>query len=169
MIKKHLKTFACLSLLSISLVSCTSKSALSVFGEDSLYERGLEYTKVADIINSLETKAIINITYLNSSHSKKWDNKNQNFLIGIYIVNDNEKDRDKYLNNNKYQLTLNNTNITSSVELNSTNDLWEHIPIKNPHAKYYVTTFDKNDSIKTLSLNYKHTTFGGVTLLFASE
>ena len=169
MIKKRLKTFAYLSLTTILLTSCTSKSALSVFGEDSLYEKGLEYTKVSDIVNTLETKAIINATYLNSSHPKKWDNNNQNFLIGIYIVNDNDKDENKYINNNKYKLTLNDKNVSSYSELKSTDELWDHIPIKNPHAKYYITTFKKDKSVKNLKLKYKNAIFGGVTLSFVSE
>ena len=169
MIKNHLKTFASITIASTLFFGCSSKSALSVFGEDSLYERGLEYTKVADIINSLETKAILNVTYLNSSHPSKWDNESENFLVGIYIVNDNEKDEDKYINNQKYHLTLNDKNITSYIELTSKNDLWDHIPIKNPHAKYYITSFDKNSSLTTLSMKYKHTTFGAVTLSFPAE
>jgi len=169
MIKKHLKTFGSITIAATLLLGCSSKSALSVFGEDSLYERGLEYTKVADIINSLETKAIVNVTYLNSSHSSKWDNKNENFLVGIYIVNDNEEDEKKFINNEKYHLTLNNKNMTSYSELTSKNDLWGHIPIKNPHAKYYIVSFDKYKSPSTLSMKYKHTTFGAVTLSFPSE
>ena len=168
MIKKQLK-FVSTLVIGIMLCSgCSSKSALSVFGKDSLYEKGLEYTVVDDIVNSFETKAIINATYLNATNSDRWDNKFHNFLVGIYIVEDNEKEENQFLNNKKYQLTLNDHNITKTEVLLSTNILWEHIPVKNPHAKYYITSFQKDDS-RSLALTYKHSTLGKVTLSFVAE
>jgi hypothetical protein len=146
---------------------CTTKSALSVFGQDSIYEKGLEYTQVDDIINSLETKAILNATYLNAI-DEKYNDEFHNFLVGIYIVNDNEKDEDKFLNNKKYILTLNNQQINKSKQLVSTHTLWEHIPMKNPHAKYYIVSF-KKDASTTLNLQYKHKIFGLLSLSFVAE
>jgi len=112
-------------------VGCSSKSALSVFNGDVLYEKGLEYSRVGDIVNSFETKAILNATYLNSTQSSKYDDKFHNFLVGIYITEDNEEEKDKFLNNKKYTLTLNNQDINKTEELQTTNYLWEHIPLKN--------------------------------------
>ncbi|MCK5294860.1 MAG: hypothetical protein KAJ49_09420 [Arcobacteraceae bacterium] len=168
MIKKQLKFFSTLVIGFTLLSGCSSKSSLSVFGEDSLYEKGLEHTVVNDIVNSFETKAIVNATYLNATNSDKWDDEFHNFLVGIYIVNDNEEVENQFLNNKKYQLTLNDNNISKNEVLLSTNILWEHIPIKNPHAKYYITSFQKNDD-KTLNLVYKHTILGKVTLSFVVE
>ena len=168
MINKQIRFFMAVTLSLTFITGCASKSALSVFGEDSIYERGLEYTLVDDIVNSFETKAIINATYLNSTDVDSWDNEYHNFLVGIYIVNDNEKDEDKFLNNKKYNLTLNDKNTTKTEVLTSTNILWNHIPVKNPHAKYYITSFDK-DKNSTLKLKYEHTTLGKVSLSFSAE
>jgi len=168
MINKQLKLIFISLVLSVFFLGCSSKSALSVFGDDILYERGLEYTQVDDIINSFETKAIINATYLNSTDPKKWDNKYQNFLVGIYIVNDNDKKENQFLNNKKYILTLNDQNISKSYELKSTNYLWDHIPVKNPHAKYYIVSFKKDNS-KELKLMYKNATYKPVILSFVAE
>jgi len=145
-----------------------SNSSLSVFNDDSLYEKGLDYTQVADVVNSFETKAIINATYLNSTNSDKWNNKFENFLIGIYITNDNSDEKDQFLNNKKYHLTMNNQDINKSEELKSTNILYNHIPIKNPHAKYYIVSFNK-DGNKTLVLKYSNSIYGNAVLSFKAE
>ena len=168
MIKNQLKLFSTILLGYALLSGCSSKSALSVFGEDSLYERGLEYTLIDDIVNSLETKAIINATYLNATNIDNWDNEYQNFLIGIYIVHDNEKEENQFLNNKNYHLTLNDKNISKTEVLLSTNILWEHIPVRNPHAKYYITSFQK-DKNTSLNLVYKHSSLGMASLSFEAE
>jgi hypothetical protein len=163
-----IKSFSTILLASSLFMGCSSKSAMNVFSSDKLYEKGLEYTQVEDIINSFETKAIINATYLNSTDDK-WDNKYQNFLVGIYIVNDNKEDKDKYLNNKKFTLTLNDKPIFKKTVLKSTNILYNHIPVKNPYAKYYIVEFQK-DGNTTLKLSYKNTILNEkVTLSFQSE
>jgi len=149
-----IKSFSMILLVSSLFFGCSSKSAMSVFDSDELYEKGLEYTQVEDIINSFETKAIINATYLNSTDSS-WDNDYQNFLIGIYIVDDNSDEKDMYINNKKYKLTLNDKTPFKIKELKSTNKLYNHIPVKNPHAKYYIVSFKKDDK-KTLKLVYEN-------------
>jgi hypothetical protein len=148
---------------------CASKSALSVFDGDKLYEKGLEYSMVGDIINSLETKAIINATYLNSTDSVKYNNEFHNFLVGIYITEDNKEPKDMFLNNKKYVLTLNDKEIEKVEELSTTNYLWEHIPIKNPYAKYYIVSFKKEKNKNSLNLKYENINLGKVILSFQGE
>lgn len=150
-------------------VGCSSKSASSVFNSDLLYEKGMEYTKVGDIINSFETKAILNATYLNGTDSTKYDDNFQNFLVGVYITEDNEEEQDKFLNNKKYILTLNGNDFNKSEELQSSHELWEHIPLKNPYAKYYIISFDKKENLNTLLLEYSNLNQGKVTLSFQGE
>jgi|GEM_PF-1235279 len=151
------------------LVGCSSKSASSVFSGDLLYEKGMEYSKVGDIINSFETKAILNATYLNSADNMKYDDNFQNFLVGIYITEDNKEEKNKFLNNTKYLLTLNGANIDKLEELQTTHYLWEHIPLKNPHAKYYIISFKKQKKVNALLLEYSNLTLGKVTLSFQGE
>ena len=145
-----------------------NQSALSVFGEDAVYQKGLEYTEVRDIVQSFETQAIINATYLNSTDPEKWDNKYHNFLVGIYISEDNENKEEQYLNNKKYTLTLNNKEYKKASELQSSSYLYNHIPLKNPHAKYYIISFEKDDTSK-LVMRYKSITSGMVDLNFEAE
>ena len=148
---------------------CSSKSALSVFHGDVLYVSGLEYSRVGDIINSFETKAILNATYLNSTDSSHYDDNFHNFLVGIYITEDNEDVKEQFLNNKKYVLTLNNQDINKTEELQTTNRLWEHIPLKNPYAKYYIVSFNKQENVNSLILKYENATLGKVTLSFQAE
>ncbi len=150
-------------------VGCSSKSGLGIFSSDSLYEKGLEYTHVGDIVNSFETKAILNATYLNSTDSDKYNDQFQNFLVGIYITEDNEEIENKFLNNKKYLLTLNGSDFNKSRDLNVSDDLWDHIPLKNPHAKYYVISFKKKENLTPLLLEYSHQSLGKVTLSFQAE
>lgn len=148
---------------------CANKSALSIFESDKLYEKSLQNTIVGDIVNSFETKALINATYLNSTDSSLYDDDYNNFLIGIYITEDNKDEKYSFLNNSRYVLTLNNKSIDKSEELKTTNYLWEHIPIKNPYAKYYIISFKKEKGEKSLNLKYENINLGMVTLHFQGE
>lgn len=144
---------------------CVQKNAFSVFGGDSSYQKGIDYTQVGDIVHSFETKAIINATYLNPVEPKVYNNKYQNFLIGIYISDDNENREERYINNQAYSLTLNDKAYESIEELDKKSELYNHLPLKNSYAKYYVVKFKKTEELK-LILQYKHTSFGKVDLNF---
>jgi len=160
------------SLVSLSLLLCLqgcNQSALSVFGDDSLYERGLQYTQVADIVQSFETKAIINATYLNSTDSDKWDNQYENFLIGVYIAQDRSKEEDKFLNNKKYILTLNGKEYDKKEPVVKGTELYSHIPLQNPHAKYFIVSFKKVEDTNSLKLQYGNTTGAKAILTFQAQ
>ena len=163
MVKKTLLSFSLL----LTLQGC-NQSALSVFGEDSLYESGLQYTQVADIVQSFETKAIINATYLNSTDSNRWDNEYQNFLIGVYIAQDSAKQEDRFLNNKKYILTLNGKKSDKSEIIKKGTELASHIPLKNPHAQYYLLSF-KKDETSSLKLQYSNPSEGKAILTFQAH
>jgi hypothetical protein len=143
-------------LLIFTFTSC-SKKTLNIISKDNLYERGLEYTQVSTINNKQETKAILNATYLNPSIPEVYDNEYNEFLVGIYIIND-EKVKQP-LNNKNYKLTLNTKSILSQYKLNDKDDLSKHIPFKNPYATYYIVRF-KKDTTTTLKLRFSHKIFG---------
>ena len=151
------------------LGGCAQKGGLDFFHSDLLYEKGLQYTVTGDIVNSFETKALINATYLNSTDPKKYDTKLHTFLVGIYITEDNEKDNEKYLANTKYTLTMNGRERNTTEELLSTHELFEHIPLKNPHAKYYIIGFEKKSNEAKLELQYQNTHLGKTILSFQAE
>ena len=142
----------------IGFIAC-SKSTPSVFNGDSLYKKGLEYTQIGNIVSKLETKAIINATYLNRSDPKLYNNNYQNFLVGIYNIDENKN----------YKLTLNNKDINSSIKIDKKDEIYNNIPLKNPHANYYIVSFSKVKDETTLNLIYTHPIYGKVTLPFVAE
>jgi len=70
------KIFAFLSLIILIFSGCSVKNALK---KDPLYEKTLKYTQRCQIINSLETKALIDVIYLNPLYPKK-------FVTSTFIV-----------------------------------------------------------------------------------
>jgi len=167
---KQVLKLSFLSLLILFLSGC--QSAMSIFSKrDGQYEKSLQYTKIGTLTYKNSTKAIINITYLNSVDSKKWDDQYQNFLVGIYMSDKNINET--FINNPNYKLTLNNNKFISSTVLTKKNSLYNNIPLKNPWAKYYILTFKKDklfyNNNQILSLKYANPLFGKVQLSFQKE
>jgi hypothetical protein len=133
-----------------------------MFNVDKDFEKGIEFTQIKDISYQKHTKAIFNTTYLNSTNDDIWDNEFYNFLLGIYIVDNNE-----YIHNKDYTITLNGNSITKFEALTETNALFNNIPAKNPYAKYYIVSFDKKEiSTSSLKLSISHLRFGKVIVSF---
>ncbi len=135
------------------LNGCSIKPA---FKKDTLYEKTLKYTQRAQILNSLETKALIDAVYLNPLYQEKF--KNPTFLIGVY------NDFDNSLINNEFNLTLNNL---SPVEINSTIPSYipyQYFPFYNKWMKYYLVKFPSTS--KPYILEYKSIHFGKAKFIF---
>ena len=141
-------------LITIFLINgCALKSALN---QDHFYEKTLKYTQRGQIINSLETKALIDAVYLNPLYQEKF--KNPTFLIGIY------NDFDNTLINNEFNLTLNNN---KPIEINSTIPnfiAYEYFPFYNKWMNYYIVTFPNTN--KPYILEYKSKHYGEVKFIF---
>jgi len=155
------------SIISIFLVlifsGCNKK--LYVISQDSLFDRGLEYTKISNIIYQNDTKALINATYLNPTNPSKYDNGKEVFLLGIYYSVGDSANLNNGLNNTDYILSLNKkTNYTKEV-LDESDELFKAIPVQNPYAKYYIVEFD-NDKTATLNLSLSHKKFGTSSSVF---
>ena len=145
------------------------QSALSVFDKTGTqYEKGLQHTKVKHVTFENQTKAIINVTYLNSMDSKKWDNKYQNFLVGIYISDDFKDEDKRALNNKSFKLSMNDKKSVKSTLFTNKYKLYKHIPLKNPWATYYIISFKKDDK-KSSNIKYYHSKYGSVILPFQTE
>lgn len=168
----NFKILLIFSFSSLFFILTGCQSALNVFDKSGTnYEKGLQHTKVKAIIYKDQTKAIINITYLNSVDAKKWDNDYQNFLVGIYISEDNELKNTQYIHNTRYKLTKNNVGFTKYKELQKDDKLYKSIPLLNPWAKYYLMSIYKNkeNTDKNIVLKYENPNFGFVLLPFEKE
>jgi len=146
------KIFFILSIILIFFSGCAIKQALK---QDPLYEKTLKYTKRGQIVNSLETKALIDAIYLNPLYPEF---KKPTFLIGVYNNFDNK------LINTEYNLTLNKK---TPIEINSTIPVfipYKHFPFYNTWMNYYIVKFP--DINKPYILEYKSRHWGEVKFTF---
>lgn len=127
----------------IFLTGCASHQTLKAFKKDDLFEKSVLLTHKSDIINSLETKAILHATYLNPIDKSFSNNKFEHFIVGIYIVDDEKNENNSFLNNPNYKLTMNGQMPHSIKALSKDHKMYGKIPLYNNWAKYYEVDFEK--------------------------
>ena len=132
---------------------CAIKTALK---KDPLYEKTLKYTRRGQIVNSLETKALIDAINLNDLYPGKF--QKPTFLIGIY---NNDKNA---LQNKEFSIFLNN-----KKPLKISNKIpnfipYENYPFYNAWMSYYLVTFPNTQ--KPYTLTYKSTHWGETKFTF---
>lgn len=132
---------------------CSIKTALK---QDPLYERTLMYTQRGQVINSLETKALIDAVYLNPVFKDKF--KNPTFLIGVYNGFDNT------LINPEFNLTMNSLKPSKISEKIPSYVLYKKLPFYNEWMKYYIVEFNRTQP--PLNLEYKSKDWGEVKFTF---
>jgi len=114
---------------------CSVKKILS---KDLLYEKSLKHTKRCQIISSLETKAILDVVYLNPIYK---DLKKNTLLIGVY------NDFNNTINNVEFNLKINNQNISPSKKIPPFVE-YKHFPFYNNWMEYYIVTLDQKPPYK---------------------
>jgi hypothetical protein len=135
---------------------------LDVFDKDGIYQNALQYTKRAEIIHQLETKATISVTYLNAVDFDTYSN-DEYFLIGVYMP------LKKYtLLDWGYSLNLNNKGFKSIEKLSEDSVVYKKFPFLNKWSKHYIVKFDKA-SENVLNVNYIHKSYGKVKLTFKKD
>ncbi|MBU1667084.1 hypothetical protein KKC13_01625 [bacterium] len=146
MYKKILLLSSALSTAFI-LGGCTLKENSNIsqlFKKDDIYHISLQNTKKAQLIASLETKALLTATYLNPVYTH--DNcKNlcmsvsdaEYFFVGVYIT-DSEKSE---FNNKGYLLTLNGAEPIEIKKLEKDDPLRYQMPMMNNWSTYYKVKF----------------------------
>ena len=131
---------------------CTLKQA---FKEDKLYNKVLAHTQRAQVVSSLETKALIDVVYLNPLYKQF---KKPTFLIGVY------NDFDNTLNNAEFQVYLNNQKPTKIVSKIPKFILYKEYPFYNSWMKYYLVEF--NETKKPFVIEYKSKHWGEAKVTF---
>ncbi|RXJ60102.1 hypothetical protein [Candidatus Marinarcus aquaticus] len=152
------KTFFLFTLvISFIFTGCTEHLATRYFDKSSLYSSALQYTKKADIVYEDEVKVMMNVTYLNAVN-KMWDDEFENFIIGIYIVDNTKQEIDNSLEDLSFFLSLNGRNYVSLEKLTPEHVMYNNLPLMNQWASYYVVKFDQDENDKgTLKANYYDT------------
>ena len=142
-----------LLLLIILFSGCSIKEA---FKHDPFYEKTLKYTQRSQILNSLETKALIDAVYLNDLYKNKF--QNPTFLIGVY------NDFNNKLENQEFSIYLNNQK-PIKISKNIPNFiLYKHFPFYNSWMSYYIVQFPKTK--RPYVLEYKSKDWGEAKLIF---
>ena len=121
------KLFAFLSLIIILFSGCGIKNALN---QDPLYEKTLKYTQRCQVLNSLETKALIDIVYLNPLYPDKL--QNPSFLVGVY------NDFNNSLNNTEFTFLINKKPPTKISKNIPNYILYKNFPFYNSWMSYYI-------------------------------
>jgi len=148
-----MKKFALLLLpIMLLITGCSIKKA---FKKDPIYEKTLRYTQRGQIINSLETKALIDVVYLNPLYQDKF--KNPTFLVGVYNEFKNT------LNNEEFNLTINSLPPTKISEEIPNFVLYKNFPFYNSWMKYYLV---ETNSSAPYTIEYKSKHWGEVKFTF---
>ena len=144
----------------LSFIAGCSQSATSVFKKDPIYAQNIQYTKIGKIIVKDEVTALVNVTYLNSVDSSKWDNGKQNFIVGLYISDEKSDET--------YELTINNKKYEDIKDISKEDAIYENIAFRNNWAAYSIMTFDDIED-KTINLLYSDTKENNTTISFIKE
>ena len=160
-----------LSLIMILLATllvggCSQKSGF--FSQDLRYQSALSHSQKGEIYNSLEMKASIVATYLNSTLVKCDKEASEVFLVAIYISEDSSDESKQGLMNKSFQLTLDGKKPTSIRALDYHDDMIQVAPFRNRWSDYYIVKFAKQKSQK-LEMLYTHKSYGKVTLSFLKD
>ena len=141
----------------------------NILQQDNQYINLMQHTKRGQIVNSLNTIALINATYLNPvlKNSKKIK-ESEIFIIGVYNSIDNREENQSGIFNPNYNLTMNNSK-WEKAEIANKNELeLYNYPFYNKWMRYYKVYFPKTDENEII-LTYKHKTLGEVNLTFNSS
>jgi hypothetical protein len=144
---------------------CDKRVPLSQLNKDKMYELSIINTRKGEITNLQETKAIIIATYLNPINANFINNKEDVFLIGIYISNDSNSKK-KGNNNPFYKFTLNGDSTIDDIQkLNMNSKYLKMIPLINKWAEYYLVKFPAKKS-RILTLTFENKDYGKAVLTF---
>ena len=153
-------------LATLFMSGCSLKSGF--FSKDLRYESALAHSQKGEIYNSLEMKASIVATYLNST-AVECDRENAEvFLIAIYIDEDTSDASKQGLMNQNFLLRLGGKKPTSIRALAYHDDMIKIAPFRNRWSDYYLVEFEKQDA-KELEMIYSHKNYGKVTLSFLKD
>ena len=153
-------------LSTLVFTACSQKKGF--FSVDERHQSALAHSQKGDIYNSLELKASIVATHLNSTMLRYNTENEEVFLVAIYIEEDSSDESKQGLLNKSYLLTLNGKKPLTFNALDYHDDMIKIAPFRNRWSDYYLVKFKKEIS-KKLVMEYAHHSYGKVTLSFARD
>jgi hypothetical protein len=154
-------------LITLFLITGCETKVAGVLHQSDTQITVMKNTQRGQIINSFDTIAMINATYLNPilKPDDKEAQKYEIFIVGVYN-NDDIKGYEKGgIHNPNYSLTMNGSNYEKSVKADTVKMQLTTYPFYNPWMKYYLVYFPKVDS-NIMKLTYSNKVFGKTTLTF---
>jgi uncharacterized membrane protein YobD (UPF0266 family) len=155
----------------LTLTACNIKEDSNIaqlFKKDDIYHISLLNTQKAQLIASLETKALLTATYLNPVYAHanckncRISIKNgEYFFIGIYINNS----KTHHFNNKGYALTLDGVAPIEIKKLDKDDPLKYEMPMVDNWSTYYMVKFPRSNMSK-FNLIFESDRFGKDTLEF---
>jgi hypothetical protein len=154
-------------LIALLLITGCETKVINVLHQNETQITLMKNTQRGQIINALDTIAMINATYLNSilKPDNKEAKKYEIFVVGVYNNNDIKGYEKGGIHNPNYSLTLNNSNYEKAKKADIAKMQISNYPFYNQWMKYYVVYFPKVDS-NIMKLTYENKTFGKTTLTF---
>ena len=169
LIKMYKKILLLSTLLIISACSTKEGDNISqLFTKDDIYHISLLNTQKAQLIASLETKALLTATYLNPVFTKE-NCKNfsvnvyggEYFFVGVYI----NGSKTNHFNDKGYSLKLNGMKPIEIKELDKDDPLRYEMPMVDNWSTYYKIKYPTVNS-KELNLVFESDRFGKDVLTF---
>ncbi|MEA3553284.1 MAG: hypothetical protein U9R39_02645 [Campylobacterota bacterium] len=158
--KKNIMILSVVGFASLSILfSGCSRTATTGFQKDPIYAQNLQYTKVGKIVKNNEVEFLVNVTYLNSADSSKWNNDRQNFLVGTYITNKDDT---------TYEATVDNLEPLLIEDIDKDDNMYQHIALLNKWADYKILSFSDNNTTNVV-LRYSSSNDNNVSLSFIKE
>ena len=147
-----------------------------LFNQDDIYHISLLNTQKAQLIASLETKALLTATYLNPvytrdnckntgdncAHLCKTIYEGEYFFIGVFI----RDSKTHNFNNKGYSLTLNGADPVEVKKLEKDDPLRYEMPMVDNWSTYYRVKFPTSD-LKKFNLLFSSDRFGVDKLEFS--
>jgi hypothetical protein len=143
---------------------CSQKGAFDLFKMDETHERAVEQLRTGTIVLSLETKAILSTLYLNKIDPLTYK-EGEYFIAAVYFEKDDRTIKNRELESNGYELTLNGKKATLIEPLDARDPRRALIPIQNNWNRYYFIRFDPVAE-SSLALRFENNQTGSVELKY---
>jgi len=153
------------------LLSCSEKNKSNLqqlFNKDDVYHISLLNTEKAQLIASLETKALLTATYLNPVYTREncthlcmEVEDGEYFFVGVFI----RDSKTHHFQDKGYSLTLNGAKPLEIKKLDKDDPLRYEMPMVDNWSTYYKVKFPSTD-LKHFSLYFSSDRFGTDKLSF---
>ncbi len=128
------------------LTGCSGKNEVSqMIQPDTIYEKALVYTRQAQIVRSLETKASVSVTLLNELFPERYPYDRGVYLF-VGVITDLKKEKFDDL----CRLTLNGDKPLEATPVTRKDDLYTIVPSVTRWGRYWVVRFPAQKSPKYL-------------------